>query len=130
MINKGLFTSNSEEWETPQELFDELDKEFHFDLDPCATKENAKCFFFFTKEINGLKQDWASSPLEKINIFMNPPYKSCPEWIKKAFLESQKGITIVVLIPARTDTKYFHRYIYPYGGTFNCNKNIVWASGL
>ena len=84
--NNCLFSSASVEWATPQALFDELDAEFHFDLDPCSTHENAKC---------------------------NPPYgRELPKWIKKAHDEAEKGALVVMLIPARTDTRAFHDYIY------------------
>lgn len=108
MINKGLFTSETEEWSTPQMFFDELNNEFGFTLDPCATPENAKCKRFFTKEQNGLLQDWSSDI-----VFCNPPYgKEIAQWVKKADSEADKGATVVMLIPARTDTKYFHEFIY------------------
>lgn len=102
MINKGLFTSDTPEWSTPKELFDELNKEFHFTLDPCATKENAKCKKFFTKEDDGLSRNWKG-----YRVFMNPPYgREIGKWIKKI---SEEGG--VALLPARTDTKWFHDYI-------------------
>lgn len=93
-------------WETPQNLFDKLDSEFHFTLDVCATKETAKCKNYYTPEIDGLKQDWQGI------VYMNPPYgrKLLKLWIKKAYEESLKGITVICLIPARTDTLYFHNY--------------------
>ena len=110
MINKGLFTSNKEDWETPQDLFDELDREFDFFLDVCATKENTKCKRYFTKEDDGLKKDWYMENSCKGNyLWMNPPYgREIGDWIKKASEERQ----VVALLPARTDTKYFHDYIY------------------
>ena len=108
MINDALYSSNSEEWATPQSLFDELNKEFHFTLDPCATPENAKCKRFFTKEQDGLKQSWNGE-----TVFCNPPYgRAIKDWVKKAHEEAVKGATVVLLIPARTDTAYFHDYIY------------------
>jgi len=121
MINEGLFTSNSDEWETPQGLFNELDKEFHFDLDPCATKENAKCSIYYTKEEDGLKQDWNIVDLgirfEVKSVFMNPPYgREIGRWVEKAHKESRRsasrtyGATVVCLLPARTDTKWYHDY--------------------
>ena len=70
MINKGLFTSNTDLWSTPQDFFDELNKEFYFTLDPCYNKENAKCDKFFTKKQDGLKQSWDGEI-----VFMNPPYR-------------------------------------------------------
>lgn len=60
-LNKALFSSAKEDWATPQDFFDKLDQEFHFDLDPCADEENAKCKEFFTKEENGLLKDWGGA---------------------------------------------------------------------
>lgn len=109
MINKGLFTSNTNEWATPKAFFAELDAEFHFNLDPCATPENAKCKRFYTIEDNGLTKNWGGA-----RVFCNPPYaREIGKWVKKCYEESRKPDTIVVmLIPARTDTAYFHDYIY------------------
>ena len=108
MITKGLMSSNSSEWETPQDLFNELDQEFGFVLDPCSTKENAKCQNFLTKERDGLSYPWSEFDGP---VFMNPPYgREIGKWVKKAYEESQIGITVVCLLPARTDTKYFHTY--------------------
>ena len=106
-MNKGLFTSNTPEWETPQLFFDKLNKEFHFTLDPCAIKENAKCKKFFTKEEDGLKESWKGEV-----VFMNPPYgREIGKWLKKAYDESYKwGIIVVCLVPARTDTAWWHDY--------------------
>lgn len=109
MNTEVMFSSKSELWETPQKFFDELNEQFHFDLDPCATKDNAKCSQFFTPEIDGLKQDWGGH-----KVFCNPPYgRKLYDWVKKAYDESRKdNTTVVMLIPARTDTRYFHEYIY------------------
>lgn len=107
MLSKALFTSNSDEWETPQELFDELNKEFNFDLDPCATHKNAKCSLYYTKIHNGLTAPWSLA----VSIFMNPPYgREIGKWVKKAYEESQHGCLVVCLLPARTDTRWFHNY--------------------
>lgn len=107
-MNKVLFTSNSAEWETPQNLFDALNAEFHFTLDPCSTDENAKCSKHYTKEQDGLKQDWTGE-----TVFCNPPYgRELPKWIRKCYQHFIGGDTAVLLIPARTDTKVFHEYIY------------------
>ncbi|MBE6337659.1 MAG: adenine methyltransferase [Lentimicrobiaceae bacterium] len=105
-----MFSSKTDLWETPQSFYDELDKEFQFTLDPCATPENAKCEMFFTKEMNGLTQNWGGGN----SVFCNPPYgKEIGKWVKKAYEESKKNdTTVVMLIPARTDTAYFHDYIY------------------
>ena len=102
---KTMLSSVDMDWGTPQDFFDELNTEFHFTLDPCATKETAKCSKYYTKEIDGLKQDWTNEI-----VFCNPPYGSeIKDWVKKC---SESGTKVVMLIPARTDTKYFHEYIY------------------
>lgn len=104
-----MFSSATAEWSTPQDFFDELNKEFGFNLDPCCTHENAKCEDHYTKEDNGLEQNWGGRI-----VFVNPPYgKGIGLWVKKSYEESLKaGTTVVMLIPARTDTRYFHEYIY------------------
>ena len=104
-----MFSSATDLWATPIDFYNELDAEFHFDLDPCATHDNAKCAKYYTKETDGLKQDWGGH-----TVFCNPPYgRVIGDWVKKAYEESQKqNTTVVLLIPARTDTKYFHDYIY------------------
>ncbi len=111
----GLKSSRSDSWETPQEFFDELDAEFHFELDVCATPDNAKC------------RDWLAPPMEWMSpsmgaldvswhlraqvCYMNPPYgRQIGKWVAKAYEESQKGCTVVCLLPARTDTRWFHDY--------------------
>lgn len=100
------FSSKTEEWATPQAFFDELDKEFYFTLDPCATKENAKAPTYYTKEDNGLSKNWDFQ-----NVFMNPPYgREIGKWVKKA--SEARGGVVVCLLPARTDTRWFHDYIY------------------
>ena len=102
------FMSETNEWSTPQYLFDELNYEFNFTLDPCATDDNAKCKKYYIIEDDGLKQDWSNEI-----VFMNPPYgREIKHWIKKAYLESLTGATIVCLIPSRTDTSYWHDYIF------------------
>jgi len=108
MITKVIFSSNSSEWATPQNIYEQLNNEFNFTLDPCSTHENAKCKKHFTKEENGLLKDWS-----KDVVFVNPPYgRELPLWVEKAYNENKKGAFVVMLIPARTDTKYFHKYIY------------------
>ena len=102
------YSSKTNEWSTPQAFFNELNKEFNFTLDPCATSENAKCTKYFTVEDDGLKQDWSNDV-----VFMNPPYgRDIKYWIKKAYEESLNGATVVCLIPSRTDTAYWHNYIF------------------
>lgn len=108
-ITKGLMSSNTNEWATPIKTFQKLDAEFHFNLDPCATHENHKCDKYYTIEEDGLQQDWGGQ-----RVFCNPPYgRVIGDWVRKCYEESQKPDTVVVmLIPARTDTAYFHDYIY------------------
>jgi phage N-6-adenine-methyltransferase len=100
------FTSNSNEWSTPQDFFDKLNQEFNFTLDPCATNENAKCDKFYTLEDDGLSLSWDNEI-----VFCNPPYgRQIKHWVKKA--SDARGGVVVLLIPARTCTSYFHDYIY------------------
>lgn len=110
MINKTLFSSESENWATPQDVFDRLNSVFHFTLDPCADPSNTKCKKYYTKEINGLTKDWGGH-----RVFCNPPYgrDATGRWVKKCYEESKKlGTIVVMLIPARTDTRWFHEYCY------------------
>lgn len=104
-----MFSSKTDKWATPQDFYNKLNEEFHFTLDPCADEFNHKCNTYFDKEQDGLKQDWSGN-----TVFCNPPYGSViKDWVKKCSEESMKpNTTVVMLIPARTDTKYFHDYIY------------------
>lgn len=98
------FSSKTDEWETPQDLFDSLDKEFGFTLDVCASVGNAKCNRFFDKSLDGLTQDWSNDI-----CWMNPPYgREIGKWVKKAY---ESKTTVVCLVPARTDTKWWHEYV-------------------
>lgn len=109
MINTELmFSSKTDQWETPQYLFDELNDEFGFDLDVCADESNHKCDNYFTKEQDGLKQEWDGA------VWCNPPYgRKIGEWVEKAYYSNIRyNNYIVMLLPARTDTKWFHNYIY------------------
>ena len=105
-----MFSSKSNEWATPPELFSELDAEFGFSLDPCATDDNHKCPKYYTQKDDGLRQNWGGGE----RVFCNPPYgRAIGEWVRKCSEEAKKPDTLVVLlIPARTDTTYFHDYIY------------------
>lgn len=108
MNNDLHFSSASAEWATPQDFFDCLNAQYKFTLDPCATAENAKCEKFYTKEQDGLAQSWANEV-----VFMNPPYgRGINKWIEKAHDSSLEGATVVCLIPARTDTAYWHKFIW------------------
>jgi site-specific DNA-methyltransferase (adenine-specific) len=102
-----MYSSKSNEWATPIDFFKELDSEFHFTLDPCSDETNYKCEKHYTMRENGLLQNWGGE-----RVFCNPPYSEIGAWVEKAFREGHKDNTIIVmLIPARTDTKYFHDYI-------------------
>lgn len=99
-----ILPAASEEWATPQATFDELHAEFDFNLDPCASSTNHKCARYFTKAEDGLAQDWGAS-----RVFCNPPYgRAISQWMAKADEASRRGATVVMLVPARTDTKWFH----------------------
>ncbi len=88
-------------------MFDKLNDEFHFTLDPCSTDENAKCLKHFTREQNGLEQDWTGE-----TVWCNPPYSDVANWVRKCSEFSVRGGTAVMLLPSRTDTRWFHAYIY------------------
>lgn len=106
-MNKDLmFSSTTDQWATLQDFFDKLNAEFNFTLDPCADLENHKCKKYFTKEMDGLKQSWDGE-----RVFCNPPYgRKIKDWVKKSCESNAE--CVVMLIPARTDTQYFHEYIY------------------
>ena len=104
-----MFSSKTGDWETPQEFFDKLNWRFGpFDLDPCACAQSTKCTNFFTEAENGLVKNW-----EGFTSFVNPPYgRGIEKWIKKGYDEARKNNTkVVMLIPARTDTKYWHQHV-------------------
>jgi phage N-6-adenine-methyltransferase len=105
MTSKVHYMSQRQDWETPQYLFDGLNAEFGFDRDVCATPENAKCREFFSPDDDALAQRWDGV------CWMNPPYgRGIERWMKKAFRSAQDGATVVCLVPARTDTKWWHQY--------------------
>tara|TARA_Y100000593_G_C4188454_1_gene275611 strand:- start:41 stop:544 length:504 start_codon:yes stop_codon:yes gene_type:complete len=108
MINKGLFTSTKPNWQTPKWLFDKLNNHFNFLCDVCAEDHNALCNIYFTQHNSCLDKDWYN-----IN-FMNPPCgREIGKFIEKAYTEwALNDCTTVALLPARTDTKWFHKYIY------------------
>ena len=103
-MDKVLFSHKSDEWYTPKEFFDKYNKVFHFTLDPCATEEHHLCEKYYTKEENGLIQDWSDEI-----VFCNPPYSDIKSWIIKA--DQERAFT-VMLVPARVSTKWFHEYVY------------------
>ncbi|MCC8106420.1 MAG: phage N-6-adenine-methyltransferase [Clostridiales bacterium] len=107
-MSKALLSSQNMNWCTPLDFFEELDREFHFDLDPAATEKSAKCAKYYTPEDDGLTKDWG-----RHRVFCNPPYgRQIQGWVQKGYKESRKpGTLVIMLIPARTDTQYFHDYI-------------------
>jgi phage N-6-adenine-methyltransferase len=107
MNNDLMFSSKTDLWATPQDFFDALDKEFRFETDVCALPENAKCAHYFTPEQDGLAQEWTGV------CWCNPPYgRKIGDWAKKAAESAKAGAVVVMLLPARTDTRWFHDYIY------------------
>lgn len=114
-MDKVLFSTGKDDWETPPELFNQLNNEFHFTIDVCANNTNKKLDRFYSEEDDGLTKSWEGEV-----AWCNPPYsrstkkkKGQADWIKKAYEESKKpNTTIVMLLPARTDTVAFHEYIY------------------
>lgn len=116
---KSMVSSKTNEWATPQPFFDELNNEFKFTLDPCATHENHKCDKYYTFDDNGLSKDWSNEI-----AFMNPPYGGhTGEWLRKAWQSSLNGATVVCLIVSSTDRSYWHDYIFPYAS------EIRWIRG-
>lgn len=100
------FSSATPEWETPQTFFDTQHAYWHFTLDVCATPTNAKCYHYFTETDDGLRQSWVGE-----RCWMNPPYgRVIGAWMRKAFEESERGALVVCLVPARTDTAWWHDY--------------------
>lgn len=123
MLNNSLYSSDKMDWGTPQKLFNKLNLYFNFTLDPCCSEVNKKCDKYFTIEDNGLIQDWS-----KDVVWMNPPYgREMKDWIKKAYDESLKGATVVCLVPSRTDTRWFHDYVYEKSDIVFLNKRLDFA---
>jgi len=111
-VDKALmFSKQSDEWSTPQALFEALNAEFAFDLDAAADRKNAKCDDFLAR--NALSLDWDTYGLcVGPSVFLNPPYSKCREFIAKAAWEASKGCTVVCLVPSRTDTRWFHDHVW------------------
>lgn len=103
--SKVHFSSKTDDWTTPDDFFKKLDEKYNFTLDPCASDDNHKCKKYYTKEDDGLSKPWSGT------VFMNPPYgREIKLWMEKAYNESLKGTTVVCLVPARTDTAWWHDY--------------------
>lgn len=116
-MNKVHFKSGNKEWETPDSVFKPLEKEFNIVLDVCANDKNTKCRTFLDKGVNSFTASWKDT-LKGLGdsdsaCWMNPPYgRGIDRWIKKAHEEALKGVVTVALVPARTDTLWFHNYIH------------------
>lgn len=107
MKAETLFSKNSDEWQTPMELFQDLDREFHFDLDACATHENHMVDAYFTKDEDGLEQNWGGH-----TVWCNPPYSQIKKWVRKCYYEGHKpNTTVVLLVPSRTDVWWYQNYV-------------------
>jgi phage N-6-adenine-methyltransferase len=107
ILKKMQVSETTNSWITPDDLFRQLDQEFHFTLDVCADDSNAKCKTYFTEKQNGLKQSWANHI-----CWMNPPYDNIESWMLKALIELKLNKTITVcLLPTRTDVKWFWEYV-------------------
>ncbi len=104
-----MFSSKEEKWQTPNKVFNKLNEEFNFTLDPCCQHDSAKCKKYYTPIEDGLSQSWEGEA-----VFVNPPYgRELRKWVEKCYNEGQKENTkVVMLIPSRTDTTYFHDFIY------------------
>lgn len=108
MISNVMYSSKTDEWSTPQDLFDRLNEEFHFDLDVCANESNHKCPLYYDRKQDGLRMIWKGHV-----VWCNPPYgRDIAKWVERAYNEHKThGTTIVMLLPVRTDTKWFHSYV-------------------
>lgn len=109
MDTNAMFSSKTSEWETPQDFYDRLDGEFHFTLDPAASDDNYKCEKYYTKNQDGLIHPWTNE-----TVFCNPPYgQQIGQWVEKGYITARNSDKpVVMLLPARTDTRWFHDYIY------------------
>lgn len=115
MISRVVFSRQSDLWTTPPDLFAELDAEFHFGLDATATKATALCPQYFGPD--HWKPYWRDALVVKWNYvarvaFLNPPYSQCKAFMEKAAQEARRGVTTVCLVPARTDTRWYHAHVW------------------
>ena len=109
-----LFSSEKMDWETPQALFDALDDEFSFVLDAAASEDNTKCSRFFDASSDGLVHEWAHWVDREHSVFVNPPYgRGIVEWMQKC-AEEGEFCRVVALVFARTDTRWFHKWVAPW----------------
>lgn len=127
-IDNNTFKSKSEEYETPNEIFEPLQKEFNLKLDVCATKDNAKCKKYFEKKnVDSLTINWN----EHGNFWMNPPFsRNLKKWVQKAYEESQKGVIGVCILPVRSNTQWWHKYIIDTGAEVRFLKGEIKFNNL
>lgn len=113
-----MFSRASDEWSTPQDCFDTLDAEFHFTLDAAATRKNRKCALYFGPDMGPPYDDalqlewWIGHAPDTETVWLNPPYSKCRQFIAKAAEEARRGVTVVCLVPSRTDTRMWHEYVW------------------
>lgn len=115
-----IFSHKSDEWSTPQWLFGKLNTQYNFTLDPASDGVNNKCVKHYTQQTNGLMQSWIGE-----TVFINPPYSKTYDWVSKAYHEAFNGVTSVLLVPARMDTKWVHEFCFD---PFVC-KSITFIKG-
>lgn len=105
-MNAGLLSSDRGDWTTPRAFFDLVDAEFDFTLDAAADESNALCSNYYDEAADGLSQPWTGV------VWCNPPYgRGIDRWIQRGYEAARDGATVVMLIPARTDTAYWHDYV-------------------
>lgn len=141
MVDTVLFSSKQQEWETPDSLFDPLNEEFHFTLDGAASPENYKVDKFCAidgtyfvlngkpvlfSDLDGLTYSYQSEV-----VWLNPPYGRTEtiKWVRKAYEESRGTATVVVLLPSRTDTKWWHEYVLPHADEIRYIKGRIKFEG-
>lgn len=137
-----LFMSTTDEWETPDDIYQDLHKEFLFTLDPCCMSKNQKCVngmgldaamerqdpcdIFLHLHCDGLTADWSME-----NCFVNPPHSTIGKWVKKSYDESRyEGTSVVMLIPARTDTTWWHNYVMKAEEIWFVNKRVCFIGWI
>lgn len=111
-MNRVLLSRQSDEWATPESVFGPLHEEFAFGLDVAATEDNAKVPEFFNSAHDALQCDWRDAGGQGRTCWMNPPYSRCREFMGKAAAEASRGCTVVALVPARTDTRWWHDCVW------------------
>jgi len=125
VIQPALYSSATDDWPTPRAFFDKLNRRYHFTLDPCASAENAVCLTYFTREQDGLAQDWGTH-----RVFCNPPYgREIGKWARKCFEASQGGALVVLFVPARTCTRWFHDWVQDKAAVEFCKGRFKFGDG-